>query len=282
MYYLFQLSSNDSAVRCCFDTASNNKAEYFTECNLGRAEIFFANTNDLLSQYYFLEKYIDNNDKIEASKFKYDEDRCTYLFCHTLLRLILSKRLNMSHADLLIAYDNNKKPYLHGDPLYFNISHTRDSFAIILSEQFRVGIDLEKVDMNIDFNSILRKYFSSQEREFILELPDDSRDRFFLLWTRKEALLKAIGSGITSDLSNIEVLMKDNILNRSFFWNITDDSVFCDHYIYSKKISNNWISVAIPEKSELIFHHIDKENSIYSNYLLSLISSDALTFRKFT
>lgn len=270
MNSLFQFASNNSAVRCCFDTATYDKPEYYVECNRGKAEIFFANTNDLISQYHILEKYIDNNDKIEAGKFKFDKDRYTYLFCHTLLRLILSKRLNMSPEDLLITYDSNKKPYLQGNPLYFNISHTRDSFAIILSEQFRVGIDLEKVDMNIDFNSLLRKSFSYQEREFILELPVESCNRFFLLWTRKEALLKAIGSGITSDLSNIEVLMKDNILNRLSFWNITDDSVFCDHYIYSKKIFDNWISVAAPEKSELIFHYTDMEKSIDLNYFLSI------------
>jgi len=110
----------------------------------------------------------------------------------------------------------------------------------------------------IDFKSITQKFFTLTERTFILDLPDESRNRFFLLWTRKEALLKARSTGIVSDLSAIDVLGTESLINKSFE-NEIDDFQFCDHYIYSKKISDYYLSIAVPQKTEILLNILDAE-----------------------
>jgi 4'-phosphopantetheinyl transferase len=220
-------------------------------------EAFFAKTKDISSEFFRLKKYIDDMDRLKANKLHFDADRETYLFCHTLLRLILSRKLNYDPLGISIIYDKNNKPRLEGDSLFFNISHTREAFAFAISERSEVGIDLEKVDKNIDFKSIIGSFFSSEERGFILESPFESRNKFFLLWTRKEALLKAIGTGIISNPSHIEVFRQKNILSEKSLDNLVDDSIVCDHYIYSEKILNYYLSVAVPQRAKVLLHQLN-------------------------
>jgi 4'-phosphopantetheinyl transferase len=237
------------------------------------AEVFFAKTNDFNSEYSTLKNFINSEDKLKADRLHLDEEKLTYLFCHTLLRLVLSRRLNIDPKEISIVYDKNKKPCLQGNPLFFNITHSRDAFAFAISQHSRVGVDLEKVNRDLDFVSVIKRFFSSQESEFILASPGDSMNRFFLLWTRKEALLKALGTGIITNLSRIEVLKQKNILDRKLFDNILDDSLFCDYFIYSKKISDYYLSIAVTQKSTIIIHQPDVGKDVKSNYLLSLLRS---------
>lgn len=220
-----------------------------SEKDSGVVEIYFAETKDIIGEYARLKTFININDKLKADRLYFEEDRNTSLICHTLLRLILSKKLNADPSEIRILNERNNKPRLAGDFLFFNISHTRDAFAFAISERSEIGIDLEKMDRSIDFKSITRKFFSIAERAFILDSPDDSRNRFFLLWTRKEALLKALGTGIISNLSNVEVLHQGKV----------DDSAFYDHFIYSEKISNYYLSVAMAKQAKIILHQLNTE-----------------------
>jgi 4'-phosphopantetheinyl transferase len=206
---------------------------------------------------------MDKNDLVRADRFHFEEDRFTWLFCHTLLRLIVSAKLGITSSDVKITIDRNNKPWLEGNALLFNIAHTREAFVFAISDSVRVGIDIEKVDRNIDFRSIIRNFFSAGEIKFIIEDPDYSRDRFFLLWTRKEALLKALGTGIIEKLPDVEVFRKVNILDRRLFNNVIDPDFFCDHFIYSEKIMDYFLSLALPCRAKIIFHQLNAENIKY-------------------
>jgi 4'-phosphopantetheinyl transferase len=237
---------------------SGSAVNITTDKNSGVVEVYFAETKDIIGEYARLKTFININDKLKADKLHFEEDRNTSLICHTILRLILSNKLNTDLSEIRILDEGNRKPRLEGDWLFFNISHTRDAFAFAISECCEVGIDLEKMDRSIDFKSIARKFFSNAERAFILDSPADSRNRFFLLWTRKEALLKALGTGIISNLSNVEVLSQGKVLNNKSFEEI-DDSAFYDHFIYSEKISNYYLSVAMTQRVKIILHQLNTE-----------------------
>jgi 4'-phosphopantetheinyl transferase len=239
-------------------------SEEISHNHTGVVEVYFAKTRDILPEYSRLMSFINIRDKLKAEKLSIEEDRYTSLICHSLLRLILSRKLNTDHASLEILNEGRNKPRLKGNSIFFNISHTRDSFVFAISERSEIGIDLEKVDRNIDFMSIAKKFFSNDEYAFILKKPEDSRNRFFLLWTRKEAVLKAMGTGIISSLSHVEVMEKNSIINGKPQRIMTGNGDY-DHFIYSRKISRYYLSIAVHEKSTIVLHklNVQKVQSFY-------------------
>lgn len=222
-------------------------------------EVFFGITRNINSEYSKIENYIDKNEKVKAARLRFAEDRYTYLLCHTLLRLILSKKLNTKISGIRIIQEGTEKPHLKGNAFFFNISHTRDAFAFAISQYTEVGVDLEKVNINIDFKSIITRFFSKEESKFIFDAPEDSRNRFFLVWTRKEALLKAKGTGIISDLSTVEVVSTKNLIRGQSCENMIEDSEFRFHHIYSKKLMDYYLSVAVPQETNILLHTLDTE-----------------------
>jgi 4'-phosphopantetheinyl transferase len=249
------IKSATTCISCRFD--SDNKI--VSNAGLGKTEVYFIETKDIKSRYAELRNFTTSREQLKGDKFYFDEDRETYISCHALLRLILSKKLNIDPLYIPFINGRNTKPGLIGNPIYFNITHTREAFALAISRYYYVGIDLEKSSRNIDFSSVIETVFSKREREFILESPDDSRDRFFLIWTRKEALLKSLGTGIITDITHIEVYDHKNIINKSLGY-LVGDSVFHEHFIYSCKVLNYFLSVALPQRVEIKINQINGEN----------------------
>ncbi len=254
---MFKITDPDY-VKCSFGSG------YETSSNLykGKLDVFFAETRDLRSRYPELKNFISCDEQIRADKFRFDKNRETYLACHALLRLVLAQCLNVSPLE--ISYQNgiNNKPGLVGDPIYFNVTHTKEAFAFAISRDFYVGIDLEDVNQFIDIHNIIESFFSKKEREYILNQQTETKNRFFLLWTRKEALLKALGTGIINNLTQIEVSEQENFINKKSFDNLVSDSAFNEHFIYSKKLWNYYLSIATPHKATINFYHMNKENIV--------------------
>jgi len=108
-----------------------------------------------------------------------------------------------------------------------------------------VGIDLEKLKQKTEIRSVIANYFSKEEQSFIYGSEAEISDRFFLLWTRKEALLKRIGTGIINDLNQISVSGPVNILKKDPFNNLAHESVLDVYYLYSLKLKDYYLSIAI-------------------------------------
>jgi 4'-phosphopantetheinyl transferase len=223
-------------------------------------EVFYAQSKDLNSFFLKLKLLLSKDEQIRADKFLFEEDRKTYIISHAVLKTILSKNLNKKPFEISLLSETKSKPIIVGNPIFFNLTHTRDAFAFAISKQHYVGIDLEKINQSIDFISIMKKYFSKKERDYILESGCNPRNRFFLLWTRKESLLKALGIGIINELSDIDVIDHVNVLNRKSFSNLVFDSVSNEHFICSKKLSNYYLSIAIPRQAKIILHHLNEDN----------------------
>jgi 4'-phosphopantetheinyl transferase len=243
-------------VKCIFEPGSNRSSNF----PLNNTQVFYGITNDLLLHFHDLKSYISQDERIRAARFYNKEDSDTFIACHALLRLILSKTLKKNPSEIYFNYDKNKKPGLAGDPLFFIISHVRGSFAIVISKYYYAGIDMEKVDKEIDFLSVVSKFFSEQEQKYILGSNNNALETFFLLWTRKEALLKAIGTGIVINLPQISIHDKVNIIFMKSFNNKVSESLFKEHYIYSIRVLNYYLSVALPQKEEIRLVQFNKES----------------------
>ncbi len=111
-----------------------------------------------------------------------------YLLREGLLRLDLDPNLIKE-----IRYNEHRRPIIEHD-FDFNISHSGNLVACALSKHTKIGVDLERIKPYRD--SHLHAFFDDREREMILQAKDH-HETFYDLWTRKEAVLKADGRGLT-------------------------------------------------------------------------------------
>lgn len=123
-----------------------------------------------------------------------------------LCRYALSLYLNVSPKDIVFSYSEHGKPFIEGNPIFFNISHSHNLVVCALSD-CPVGIDTEMIK---DYKEGLAKRVCSEsEYNFLLESQQDKTD-FFKLWTLKESYVKAIGKGLTFPLSRVNFIHSNN------------------------------------------------------------------------
>jgi 4'-phosphopantetheinyl transferase len=80
----------------------------------------------------------------------------------------------------------------------------RAVYAVSLGRD--VGVDVEQIRDLPGLTEVARRLFAASERELLAGSPESSRTRvFFRLWSRKEALAKAIGSGLFNQLNVIDL-----------------------------------------------------------------------------
>lgn len=92
------------------------------------------------------------------------------------------------------------------DALRFNLSHAGALVAVVFSEQLEVGIDVEEETRRIDFEGISKRFFAPAEQEWCARR---GRKGFFEVWTRKEALVKAMGIGLTGSWSELDTVTSE-------------------------------------------------------------------------
>ena len=126
------------------------------------------------------------------------------------------------------------KPFMEGKD-FFSYSHSGDYVVLCTSNISEVGIDIEKIEskrIRID-----EKLFSKKEIEFINKNPIVN---FFMIWTKKESLLKLTGEGLkTLTLLNIELLNDTFTYNNKSVFQTTE--LFDDHIVTISSYSDEVI-----------------------------------------
>ncbi len=154
--------------------------------------------------------YLSEPERQRAERFRFDDKRCQFVTTRAQLRQCLAIATGTPAEQLEIATDSSGKPFLveggHASEIQFNVSHT-DSLALIaITRGHAVGIDVESLAQNVRHKSLAEHYFSVMENEAIAALPPEQvAASFFACWTRKEAVLKAIGTGIAHGLDSFDV-----------------------------------------------------------------------------
>lgn len=145
-----------------------------------------------------------------AGRFLRPELRERYAQVRTRLRNLLGDALGLNPASIPLIEGPHGKPCIdpgYGLPdLRFNLSHAANRAAFALAWGRDVGIDLEPISSDRDLDGIAERWFTPREAVLLRDLPVDARGReFFRLWTRKEAVLKADGTGIAGGLEHLEL-----------------------------------------------------------------------------
>lgn len=130
-----------------------------------------------------------------------------FVIARGTLRRLLGSLLDEAPRSLPIEAGATGKPRLAGKRgLRFNLSHSGDLAIVCIASQSEVGVDLESIRPVASAAAIARRRFSTAEANFVEHgEPSEVDRRFLLCWTRKEALGKALGTGITFDLLRLAV-----------------------------------------------------------------------------
>jgi 4'-phosphopantetheinyl transferase len=157
-----------------------------------------------------------------AGRFRFADLRRRYVVARASLRQLVAARLGLQAPAVTFAYTSFGKPYLAPRPpahdnampapaaigghLEFNVAHAGDLALIALTWARRVGVDVEPVRPLPDLASVAQRFFAPAEQAALAALLTAERTAaFFQIWTRKEALLKASGEGLSRSLAGFAV-----------------------------------------------------------------------------
>jgi 4'-phosphopantetheinyl transferase len=147
----------------------------------------------------------------QAERFTSDRRRGEYIFAHGLVRAALSRSApDVAPAAWRFERNHYGRPFIsyprNSAPLHFNLSHTDGFVACVVSPSERIGIDVEATDRRAAHLEIARAFFSPAEINDLDSLPPpQQKDRFFDLWTLKEAYTKACGMGFQLALNEFSI-----------------------------------------------------------------------------
>ncbi|GLS45333.1 4'-phosphopantetheinyl transferase family protein [Methylobacterium brachythecii] len=152
---------------------------------------------------------LSDDERARAARFLRLEDRDRYAASHAALRRILASALGTNPALLRFRLGPSGKPELDApwrDRLEFNLSHSGSVGLIGLSPAARIGVDVEWMRPLPDCLSLARSHFARPEIAALEALPSAERQAaFYACWTRKEAFVKALGSGLSFPLDGFVV-----------------------------------------------------------------------------
>ncbi|NLA86442.1 MAG: 4'-phosphopantetheinyl transferase superfamily protein [Clostridiales bacterium] len=148
-------------------------------------------------------RYVSGERRERLLRYRSDIDRKLGVYAEVLLRCMISLGWGAEYRELDIKAGNTGKPYLTGFPYCeFSISHTRNAVAAAVSDK-PVGVDVERV-REIDIG-IAKRVFSDNELISLGDTDKDINRQFFSIWTKKEALVKYFGTGLTNNLKSLDV-----------------------------------------------------------------------------
>jgi 4'-phosphopantetheinyl transferase len=146
------------------------------------------------------------SERERASRFRRDSDQRLYVTAHGVLRHLVGRAVGRTPVEVAFGIGDHGKPYCTDGGVNFNISHSGGIALIALSDSCSVGVDVECIRAVTDHLAIARRFFHPAEVADISGLPgESSRHAFFRCWSRKEAVVKASGEGLSLPLNSFRV-----------------------------------------------------------------------------
>ena len=153
---------------------------------------------------------LDDEEKARWHRFVVEGPRRRFALCRAALRINLSERLGCSDRRLAFGYLEHGKPIAKVDgapaPIGFNVSHSGRHGLIALAGHDGIGVDVEERDPRHALDGIGSRVYGPTERHLLTAATGAQKVHlFFRLWSMKEALIKALGTGFSLSPSRFEV-----------------------------------------------------------------------------
>lgn len=142
-----------------------------------------------------------------AASFARPADRAAYATAHTALRQLLGGYLDRPPGALTFVREPcpgcagpHGRPAViqagGGPPLHFSLAHSRGLIAVAVAPRV-IGVDVERLPSPETVEACARALHPGEQAELAAAPPGERRAHFGRLWTRKEAYLKALGTGLS-------------------------------------------------------------------------------------
>jgi len=168
----------------------------------------------------YIEKYLKvlpPHEVAQAERFQTIPYRRRYIVTRGLLRVILSRYLQVKPECLRFFSNEHGKPFLDfpggAQGVNFNLSHSFElALLAIAHQERRIGVDLERIRTIVSVDQIAEKFFPSAESASCEIMPEPLKSQSFLRsWTRMEAYVKALGRGLTAAVKDNKIPLPGQI-----------------------------------------------------------------------
>lgn len=135
----------------------------------------------------------------QALRFKYELGQRLCVLAYQLLKQGLREVYGIEENPIF-EYNEHGKPSIAGHPeIFFNLSHCKEAAICAISDQ-PIGVDVESVR---SFNDSLVRYTMNDDEIQQIESSEDRAVAFIQFWTKKEAALKLMGTGISDNMKQV-------------------------------------------------------------------------------
>ncbi len=153
---------------------------------------------------------LDDSEKARGLRFRSVCARREFVLCRAALRVSLAERLGCSGERLSFGFLEHGKPYARladrSVDIAFNVSHSGGHGLIAITDKASVGVDVEERAPQRDLDGIGSLVYGPREQRFLGNASDREKVQiFYRLWSMKEALIKALGTGFSLNPSGFEV-----------------------------------------------------------------------------
>ena len=181
------------------------------------------NHKDRLTSYWSI---LNELEKEKATKYRFEKDRDCSIIARGVIRMLLGNYLKIHPKDVKLKLGEFGKPFLNElSDIQFNVSHSAETIVLAFIKKDKIGVDVEHTKRNIEVNTIAKQFFSKEEITALFSLDEKfQKQAFYNCWTRKEAFIKALGSGLSFPLDEFVVSL-DSTKNAQLLetkWNLKE------------------------------------------------------------
>lgn len=166
--------------------------------------IWQATTSEFRDAMDSLYGILSMSERERAKRFRVKDKQLEFVTGRGLLRFLLAGMLGTSPEKVEITANPHGKPVCnsaqHHRTVYFNLSHSQEHLLVATTTETEVGIDIEKISSGDQLMEMAKRIFTAEEYEILVSMDHTRRPAAFTnCWTRKEAALKALGTGLVLD-----------------------------------------------------------------------------------
>jgi len=152
-------------------------------------------------------------ERVRAERLVHAEDRTGFVRGRAMVRRILAAYEGIEASAIAFTAGEYGKPVLlAAGSVHCSWSHAGPVWLLAIASGGAVGIDIERVDADFEWHGPADIAFHPHERRFVEQSADGRSGRFYALWTRKEALLKGLGTGLHDDMAALSIVNASGVM----------------------------------------------------------------------